>query len=199
MSTLNREINLYIDGDLPGGRNALLSGLTDPGPATERPALMQGDILAVNLYFRRKNSADPVGSVTTALELPAGSVVVLAGKLESDLSGDALFVASSFASGGSSDTVHYAASLTLNTDAIQTAFEANPTSSSLNVFADVEVQNAGNTERVTFRLHVTLYRQAYQGDEATPVPSPSYRIVSGGGIVFELSVTDDGQLQVERV
>jgi hypothetical protein len=194
MTTLNRAIKWYINGDLPGGRNALLEGIT-PNPPNIKPALMQGDQTAIQLYFRKMGA---VGVDTTAYTLDAGYTLYLVGKLASALDdGAVLFSVSSWTSPGEGEE-HYSGTLNLNTAEIDAAFAATTESDTIDVSVDIEYRDAGNTERVTYRADIQICRQVYQGSEAVPTPNLLNTFESPGGYIFQLSITDDGQIQIVR-
>jgi hypothetical protein len=195
MTTLNRAIKWYINGDLPGGRNAMLDGLT-ANPPQLKPALMQGDTLPLQLYFRQPGL---VGADTTALTLAAGYTLYLVGKLASEIdSGAALFAISTWTSPGEGQE-YYAGTLNLNTEAIAAAFAASGAGDTLDIAVDIEYRDAGNTERCTYRADVQLFRQVYQGAEVLPTPSATYPFVSPSGYVFEQTIDDNGQLSIRRI
>lgn len=192
MTTLNRAIKWYINGDLPGGRNALLDGLT-ANPINLKPSLMQGDALLIQLYFRAPGA---VGSPTTAVSLAAGYTLYLVGKVAEDIgSGDVLFNVSDWTDGSD----YYQGTLNLNTAAINAAFAAQSGIDAIDVAVDIEYRDAGNTERVTYRADIQLCRQVYQGTEAAPTPSVVLGLESPSGYVFRLSITDEGVLNIESV
>jgi len=194
MATLNRAIGWYIDGASSGGRNALLDGVS-ANPLNLSPSLMQGDKLTVQLYFRAIGS---VGADTTALELAAGYTLHLVGKLKDSIgSGAVLFAVSSWTKPESGD--YYYGTLDLNTEALNAAFSSAADEDTLDVSIDIEYRDAGNTERLTFRVEAQIARQVYQGTEATPAPSVSFPLTSPSGYVFSLTIDDDGELSSERV
>ena len=192
MTTLNRAIKWYINGDLPGGRNALLDGLT-ANPINLKPSLMQGDALLIHLYFRAPGA---VGSATTAVSLAAGYTLYLVGKVASAIgTGSVLFNVSDWTDGED----YYQGTLNLNTAAINAAFAAESGKDAIDVSVDIEYRDAGNTERVTYRADIQLCRQVYQGTEAAPTPSVVLGLESPSGYVFRLSISDEGVLSQERV
>ncbi len=198
MTTLNRSIDLYVNGDLPGGQNALLQSQTSGNPISGRPQWMMGDRFTLNLYFRETGDA---GELTTAYTLPDDLSLALVGKDSSALkTGPVLFSASGadWSKQGADDAVYYQAVLALDTDAVLAAFAAASTDT-IDVDVDIKFMDGGNTARLTYRVELTLCRTAYIGTEALPVPGVAYRIKSPGGIMFQISVTDDGQFQLTRV
>lgn len=195
MGTLNRQINLFIDSGLPGGAACLLEGRTDSRP-NQVPNWMQGDKFTLNVFFRCRAESE----ATTSVELAAGFGLVLCGKARADLaSGNVLFLSDTWSRVVAGDDVCYATTVDLGTDNISELFNKADSGDSIEVAVDLEYQGPGNVDRSTFRFMIMLCRQGYQGSEVSPTPSQTYRIASPGGIVYQLSVTDDGRLQLERV
>lgn len=164
-----RTFDLFIDVAKTGGKPCLLirkSGATDP----ETPSLMQGDVLTLRLFFREVLSGEFADS--TATTIATGDVITLAAKKDVDQT-DLLFSASSFTAG--TDTTYgayYAATLDLTTAELEAALDA--AEDTLTVPVDIEVQNAANTRRSTFRFTVDVVQQVYAG-ETDPAPAePSY-------------------------
>lgn len=194
MTTLNRAISLYINGDLPGGRNALLEGLT-ANPPNQKPCLMQGDACPLRVFFRKPGA---VGDATTAYTLEEGYTLYLVGKLSAELkTGDVLFSVNAWTSPGEGEEF-YSGVLNLSTEELDAAFEA-ATSGTLDVAIDIEYRNAGNTERVTYRADVQLCRQGYQGSEPVPTPNVAFALVSPSGYVFSITIDDHGEINKERI
>lgn len=190
--TLNRRLALYIDGTKPGGPNASLSGKTN-NVANPPFSMMQGDTCDLAVFFR---SPSTTSQASDYLELEAGCVIAMAG---SGPDGTILFAVTSFTlSGTGTDDACYTGSLNLATEAIETAL-SNLTGEYLDVDIDVEVRNAGNTERVTFRIPARIYPEIYTVSAPTPTPSLTFGLESPSGYVFQLSITDNGELQIARV
>lgn len=191
MTTLNSNLRLYVNGDSPGGANALLQSQTSGNPVTSRPAWMQGDRVVLCVYFRKPNA--DVGEVTTAYALLSGYSLTVCGKLADDVKdGQELFRSFEWVETGSDDDVHYEATLDLETNAINAAF-ASSSEDSLDVDIDIEYRDSAGY-CVTYRAQISVTRQVYQGTSERQ----AYRIVSPTGVVYLLWVSDDGQLQVER-
>lgn len=194
MTELARTVSFYINGDLPGGHNALLDGLT-ANPPNVKPTLMQGDKCLLQLYFRQPGVP---GADTTAYELADGFTLRLVGKPADDIkTGSVLCEITAFEQ-GESEAEYYEGTLDLTTQALIDAF-GESASDTIDVALDIEYRDAGNTERLTYRADVQICRQVYQGDEATPTPSVSFPLESPGGYVFSVTVSDEGVLSVERV
>ena len=197
MTTLNRQINIYIDGDKPGGADCALAAKTStPGGVL---TIMAGDYVPCKVFFRRKSDT---GAASAALALQTGATVVVSGKPLKSLS-DAvpLFAATSFVSDGSTDDQGYLGTLDLNTSEIAAAMTALTAGKKyLDIEVDIEVRDAGNTERVTYRISAQLYRQAYDGGTApSPVTLPPLIMTDTvDGSRWQLSVAD-GQLTITKV
>lgn len=161
---------------------------------------MSGDVCKLRLYFRKRGATTETDS--TEETLPAGSTIVFAGKNAADLTSDLLFSASSFSEvTGLSSSKCYESTLNLNTIPISEAMSAlDKTATKLTALVDIEVQNAGNTSKVTYRVTLDIYRQVYAGETAPSVVVPPAAIIeSPSGYRWQLAVTDDGQLQMTRV
>jgi hypothetical protein len=152
--------NLYLDYGNPGGSETVLNGIQS---STLQQALnwISGDAFALRLWFRQLTS---LGSASTSVTLEAGSQIVLAAKI-SLTAETLLFTAGSFSAGVSGTDVYYEAACDLNTAELDAAMGAE---SSLSVYIDVEVQNAANTRRITWRFSLTITRQVYEGTESVP-------------------------------
>lgn len=163
--TFARVFDLYIDTAAAGGPNPLLQA-TNGSPLTIPVSWVQADCFTLRLHFRSLNG---FGVTTTAVALAAGDEIVLAAKAavaDSTL----LFNAMGFTEVTGGGDTYYQATLDLNTTELDTAL----TGSTLTALVDVEVQNADNTARLTFRFSVTIVAQAYD-DEADPTPgTPTY-------------------------
>ncbi len=162
-----RAVDLYLNTRLTPGL-ILLKSKTDPSPP---PALqwIQGDRFLLRLWFLEPSAT--IGQPPAVQSVPAGSTLKFAGKASP---GDPslLFLAPSFTEVGAGDDLHYEATLDLNTVELENAFQAANT---ITATCDVEVRDAGNTERITFQFTVTVHEQIYRGDESDPVPaSPPY-------------------------
>lgn len=161
------EFSLYIDADRPGGMECLLDGKTSSFAQAE-PQLAQGDELLLKLFFRRRGAA---GAASTAVQLATGANIVFAAKKHGELTETTLlFSAASFVETGTGDDLHYEAALNLATSEL----EADMTGDALSVRVDVEVQNGGNTRRLTYQFDMAISPQVY-GGEADPTPgTPTY-------------------------
>lgn len=160
--------DIYLDRGKPGGQACVLNG-TSSSLAAANHQLIQGDKLRLRLYFR---TVGGFGIASTSVILDAGDVIVLAGKLASNPgAADALFSCSSFVQGAIGTESYYEGVVDLNTMELATAL-----GSSLYVecSVDVEVQNAANTERLSYRVPVRVHKQALIGTEGTTSGNPPY-------------------------
>lgn len=189
-----RTIDLFIDVARPGGQTCLLNG-AQSSAVTEAPRWMQGDEFAIRLFFRDVSAG--IYTASTAVTLDAGAEIVLAAKEDVDAE-DLLFNATGFTAATDATLgAYYGATLSLNTTELQDALAA--AADTLDALVDVEVQNADNTSRVTFRFAVKITQQVY-ANEADPTPgTPAYPAAStlmlkepsGGNYRFK-----NGQFQI---
>jgi hypothetical protein len=163
--------DIYLDRSKVGGQLCVLAG-TSSSLLSATLQMISGDKLRLRLHFR---AVAGYGAISTSLTLDSGDVVVLAGKLASNPgASNALFVCDSFALVAGTDN-YYEGVLDLNTTELTTALTS---ATFVDCVVDVEIQNAGNTERVTYRLSARVNKQAYAGTEGTTpgdllYPSPS--------------------------
>jgi len=194
MAELSRVYSLYINGDKPGGLNALLSGKTS-SQIIETPAFMQGDRFALRLFFRKPGAT--LNDASTAYELPATFSLVLSGKLATAIkTGSNLILVSTWTKTGTGDDVYYSGSMDMNTAELTAAFET-ASADTLSVYVDIEVRDATNSERTTYRVPVTVYRQVYDGQmEPSPLGYPEIVMVSPNGSYWKVGVADTGQVEI---
>lgn len=191
MAELTRAIALYIDGDRSGGLNAQLDGTTSSPPNTPQ-SIMAGDKCALSLYFRRRASDN---GASTVLDLPAGSTIVVAGKIATP-AGSLLFVTTGFTAG----TNCYSATIDLNTDAIATAMSTVANGAWLDVYIDIEIRDASDSERLTFRVTARLFKQVYEGGVSPSlVVLPAAILQAPGGSRWQLTVDDNGVISATRI
>jgi hypothetical protein len=199
MATAIPEINLFLDYLKPGGIEPLLEEFKSK-PVYTRAAVMSGDVCKLRLYFRKRGATAETDS--TEETLPAGSTIVVAGKNAADLTSDSLFCASSFSEvTGLNTSKCYESTLDLNNVtllAVMTALEKTVTK--LTAIVDIEVRNAGNTSRVTYRTTIEIYRQVYAGEAApsSVVTAPAI-LVSPDGSRFQLGIDNDGEITKTKV
>lgn len=161
--TWTRRIDYYLDVTKTGGANPLLDG-TSSSPLSGTQELMQGDRLPVRLWFRRPAGQ---GALSTGESLEAGFTIRLAGKEDVDDT-SLLFLSTAFTEGTEGSDKYYEAELNLATTEIADALEEKD---ELTALVDIEVRNAGNTSRATFRLEVLVNQQVYTGEESEPTPA----------------------------
>lgn len=174
--SFSRVINLYLNLDANAG-NPLVSGLSNK-EVRATPQFIQGDTALVRIWPRAET-----GNATAPLEtyrLATGTNPVLAGKSAAALSAATLlFSALTWAEHNTeeddSGDWYYEAELNLNTTELDAAITAlSGTATSLAVKCDIELQNADNTQRLTFQFDGSVLRQVYDG-EADPTPgTPDY-------------------------
>lgn len=192
MATLSREIALFIDGLKAGGLDAALDQKNST-PPNYPAALMSGDKCPLKVYFRQK---DDENGASTYLDLPAGSTLVVAGRTSS---GSLLFAATGFsASGAGTDASCYAGTIDLSTAEIEAALTSTAYGSAIPLYVDIEVRNAGDTERLTFRISANLYKQVYDGSSAATSIAYGTCTAPDGG-VWQIGVTNDGQPTFTKV
>lgn len=197
-ATLNRVVPIYIDGDRAGGMECALDGKTSSLVAI-RPAMMAGDVLTLDIYFRRRAAN---GTASAALELPSGSVIAVAGKASNAMNvTDLLFLGGSFTlTGTGTDDARYSGTVDLNTSNIAAAMAALSASDKfISVQMDIEVQNSDDTGRMTFRTEVYLYRQVYNESEAPSVITSHTTLTDPDGGLWRLSITSEGVLQQVKI
>jgi len=179
--------DIYLDRSKVGGQSCVLSGISS-SLNTAALQMISGDKLRLRLHFR---SMAGYGAVSTSELLDAGDVIVLAGKLSSTPgAASALFSCDSFIFVPGTDN-YYEGVLDLNTNELTTALTSVVF---CDCVVDVEIQNAGNTERVTYRLSVRVNKQAYAGTEGTtpgdllyPPPSSLATKSPTGGMQKEIA------------
>jgi hypothetical protein len=192
MATLSREIALYIDGSKSGGLDAILDG-PNSTPPNYPAALMSGDKCPLKVFFRQRATDN---GASTFLDLPAGSTLVVAGRT---VTGSLLFASTGFtASGAGTDASCYAGTIDLSTEEIQTALVSTNYGSALSIFIDIEIRNAGDTERLTFRTSARLYKQVYDGSSSVTSIAYGTMTAPDGGI-WQIGVTNDGQPTFTKV
>lgn len=170
MSVWTKRIALYLDVESAGGA-PLLAGKSSQR-LTAWPVFIQGDKVRLELYFRTPASS-PLNASTVA-ELAAGSKIVVAAKQAEELDeASSLFSVTGFAQAGAGDDLCYYADLDLNTQEIDDLFsEASDSSAAIKV--DVEVQNADNSDRLTFQFDATLKQQVYDNEPPTTPGTPPH-------------------------
>ena len=171
MSVWTKRIALYVDVDSAGGA-PLLSGKSSTRLSV-KPTFIQGDKVRLELWFRSLASS-PLNASTVA-ELVAGSKMAVAAKQSGELDSDkVLFSAFDFTLDGTGDDMCYYADLDLNTQEIDDVFSEED-AATVDIKVDIEVQNADNTDRLTFQFDSTLKQQVYDNEPpTTPGTPPNY-------------------------
>jgi hypothetical protein len=195
MSTIAKAYELFINGKLPGGRNALLKSKTDGNAISEKPIWMQGDKCLIHLYFREPGAP---GSNSSSLSLDESFSMVLSGSLQASPA-TPLFSVSAWTKQGEAD-VYYEGTLNLGTIPLDAAFAQDSTATELQIPVDIEVRDFGNTIRITYRANISISRQMYAG-EAAPgaVALPAALLTSPDGSTWQLGVSDVGEPTFTKV
>jgi hypothetical protein len=199
MATAIPEINLFLDYYKPGGVEPLLEEFKSK-QVYSRQAFMSGDVCKIRLYFRKRGAT--AESDSTEETLPAGSTIVVAGRNSTDLTSALLFCANAFSEvTGLNSSKCYEATLDLNTETMLAAMTGLATTvTKITAVIDIEVRNAGNTSRVTYRTTIEIYRQVYAGEIApSPLSLPPMTRTDELGGVWEIGVTSTGQTTWTKV
>jgi hypothetical protein len=159
---MTRSLNLYINATAAGGYNAAMDGASS-SVLSSPIQMVHKDKFQIRLYFR--SFAVGIGVAHTAVTFPAGATVVLAGKKTGELkTGDTLFMVSSWTlTSPEGADAYYLGTVNLNTTELNAAMEAE-TADAMECSIDIEVRDAGNTERLTFRVLAQVNRQVYDGE-----------------------------------
>lgn len=182
--------DIYLDRDKPGGQPCVLQG-TSSSFAQTNHQLIQGDKLRLRVHFR---TVGGFGVASTSVTLDAGDVPVLAGKLTTaPEAASALFQCSSFVQGAAGSNNYYEGVLDLNTAELNTALTS---ALYVDCSVDIEIQNAANTERLSYRLTVRVHKQALIGTEGTTSGNPPYPASS---VVAVTSPTGGMQKEINGV
>lgn len=175
MTTWARVIDLYIDLDAIGsGTTPLVNPLSNGRAPT--PQFVQSDKFPLRLHFMRY---DNDAAAWAAEDLPDGSAIVMAAK--QDAADDfLLFSLTDWTDDADDYGAFYEGKLNLNTEPLTGTGDAVATYANgfLTAKADVEIQNADNSERTTFQFDVRINQQRFS-DEGDPVAAdPSYPAAS---------------------
>jgi hypothetical protein len=192
MSTnLSRVIELTINGDLPGGANSLLRSKTSGDSIQSRPRFIAGDRFTLRLYFRKPSTS--IGSPSTVYSLQTPFRLIMVGKKDDPaITGSDLFSSSEWIQIGTGDAVYYEAILDLDTAAIQSLFSAG--SEDVPVAVDLKYGNDTDSERLTWRLDVTLCRRVYVGSGILPSTLSTSYLQSQNGSTWQITISDAGQM-----
>ena len=154
----SRYLDLYVDLSRAGTRAAFVSSAGEPVTVEA----IQADELPIRLRFCQPSTS--IGGEISIEQLEAGTIVVLSGKVAGDLKdGDLLFLTSDWSEVTDGDDVYYAGALSLNTVEMASAFSAAD-GETISLTIETELQNAANTERVSFQSACTLHAQVYAGE-----------------------------------
>ena len=195
MSTISKAYELFINGNLPGGRDALLKSKTDGNAISEKPVWMQGDKCLLHLYFRAPGEP---GANSTSLDLGESFSMVLSGALPAAPTVP-LFSVSDWAKKGEAD-YYYEGVLDLATNPLETAFAADTSATELKVAVDIEVRDPGDTTRITYRANLSISRQTYAGQAAPgAVALPAALLTAPDGGVWQLGVDNLGEITKTKV
>lgn len=136
--------------------------------------LVQADAFPVRFRFVRATGVS--NAPLEVVQLAAGSVIVFTGKLTSALSGSTLlFFADAFTEDEDDDGYFYAGIINTATASVLAAFAAlSPSKQTLALTVEVEIQNAGNTQRLSFQNDAILRRQVYAGEGDPAETDPEY-------------------------
>jgi len=207
-----RTRTLYVDVDAVPGVNVLLQP-DSPNPLNTQTAFVQGDRFTLRVAFMKRKPPEEVGGLDGVVyqELAAGDVLVLAGREGGNVVfGQTLFVADGFVKvvveEDEAERIFYEAVCNLHTTAIARLFQERRTTT-MAIAVDLEVQNAGNTERVTYRFGATLLSEAYQGEEPPEeagllYPPPSALVTADRVVIapgWRIVVGPDGAITTEEV
>lgn len=189
--TWSRTISIYIDIDRPGGQACVLNG-TQGGYRASPHGFMQGDKFTLRVYPRTVSSG--IGALTTSVQLAAGSKVVFSAKASAASSTTLFGIEELEAPGSPTDPYYYEGLLDLNTAELATALGS---AQSLNVVADVEIQNADNSERLSFRIPITITAQVYDNELPPVAPGSELEIIGGVAYFEKIMLKSDSGLYHE--
>lgn len=158
-------MDLFVD-------NAGNQLLASAGALTPLSALRWGQLIdTVNVWLLDRPAN--AGAAMIPNFIPAGfSDIVIAGRPANNLEGASdLFECSGFVQVGAGNSLHYAATMNLNTVALNAALTGQQ---SLDVLIDVWLQNADGTARrpLIMQQAALIIRPIYRGTEPAPVAGP---------------------------
>lgn len=189
---LERAIDLYVNADISAGQR-LFTTATSANPLAAWQATA-GDRFILRVHWRLRAQAQ--SAPTVPAKLPAGAQMVIGVKPANALGGDLLAFVEEFTEVEDDGVFHYEAIANFNTSEILAAFNGQ---SSLRCQADLEIQNADNTKRLTHRLPLNIFQQAYSGLEGEPVdgdppyPPPGQVVVKNPeNGAYRIKETEDG-------
>jgi hypothetical protein len=165
-----RPFDLFLDVRKPGAASSLLIRQSNSFAESSTPIRwIEGDCFPLRIHL-----LDPETQTFTEIESP---VAILAGKASAAMDdGSTLFSAQDFSAVVPGEGMHaIEAVLDLNTEGLISAISASTISGSPKFVlaqVDLELQNADNTRRQTYRFPVEVQRQAYKDSDLDPTPGP---------------------------
>lgn len=159
--SFNRLREIFID--ITTGN--LLKSLADSTPPNG-VSFYLGDVFTLRIWLCQPSGVS--GQAAAGIQINAGDQIVFAGKSANNLTAaDALYAATPFAENNDGHgNYFYEAALDLTGAGLATALAATG-NNQLSTLADVKIENAGNTNRVTFQVPITVRQEAYAGTEGT--------------------------------
>lgn len=195
-TTLGRIIELYINGDLPGGYNSLLKSKTSSDSQDVRIRVIAGNRFVLRLYFRKP--ATTIGAASSVYELASPHRILLVGKMDQEvIDGDVLFRVADWLIVGSGDGIYYQGVIDLNTAPITTLFSSGP--DEIPVSVDIQVRDEFNSERITWRAELTLCRRVDDGVGIIPSDLAASYLQSPDESTWQISINDDGHLVTTKI
>jgi hypothetical protein len=167
MSQIYGYQTLLVDADLSGGVWPLRKAT---GEIAATPAWVAGDIFELRIQFVRM-ATGTIGTTLESAELPAGWVMAFGAKTTRVASGSAIVAATGFTLVAGT-TPYHKATLNLDTEAVSALFASN--TSTVELWADLQIMDATSTQVLTWQFKVSLHPQVYDGDAATPPPASGY-------------------------
>lgn len=163
--SFNRTIALYIR-KAAGAENPLVTSLVDQ-TQPNAPQFVGRNKFTLRIYFCDEPASN--GQPFTSSQVNVGDAIAVAGRPQNNFNEAALlFFATEFAEvEGDDDNYYYEAALDLNTAQIQADLGSGSTS--IKATMDVQVQNADNSQRLTFQFGIIINPPAYRGTEGVPV------------------------------
>jgi len=167
MAVITTGIDLIIDAGAAGGRNPLV---TETGNAGTGPQWIAGDIFDLRLRFvsERRNLSGNMGEAS----LPASWSLLFLVK-EKPFSSKVLAKAFDFGISVDGEKTIYTALLNLNTDPLLDLLAYKD--STVPLWAEVQVQDAGGNVRQSYQFMVQVGPKVYRGESAPPTEAlPEY-------------------------
>lgn len=159
----SRSVDLWYDVDATD--NPLMRVEASSISLGAPPIFVQGDHLPLRIFLRRRTA-----SGLQPVSIPSGYSMVFAAKAY-EVSSNILFSAIGFVPDGDGDSLCYVADLDLNTSELSSALVNR---GELRVRCDLEIQNPGNTRRITYQHDAIVRRQVYAGEGPPSSGGPQY-------------------------